>query len=417
MKIKRTIILSLILTIFITFSFNINAAYGAENQADLNINAEAAILIENKTGKVLYEKNSEQKMYPASTTKILTAILTIEKGNLKDNVTVSKTALAQMKAGYSSAYLSQGEIMSVENLLKVLLVHSANDASNVLAEYISGSIDKFVDLMNEKLQELGCNNSHFITTNGLHDDNHYTTAKDMVTLARYCMQNETFRKIVSMKSCKIPATNKSGERNYKNTNDLLNVSSGYYYEPCIGIKTGFTSEAKNCLISACNKDSLQLIGVVLGADLTPNKKSARYVDSKALYEYAYSNYSNKTIAKSSDILDTIEIKNATRETKSLDLILEKDITALVDNKDKDNINYEIKLNDNLEAPIAANAVVGTVTYTVLDETYTANLLASHNVEKSYLLIWILRIVLVIIVLVAILVIVIRIKNRRKHGRG
>ena len=411
MKFKRTILLSIILFIFIC-GFSIS--YGTQNKDDLNIYSNSVILIENTTGKVLYEKNSDKKAYPASTTKILTAILAIEKGNLNDNVTVTKSALAQMKPGYSSAYLVEGEILSVENLLQLLLVHSANDASNVLAEYISGSIEKFVDLMNEKLDEIGCKDSHFVTTNGLHDDNHYTTAKDMVTLARYCMQNKTFRDIVSKKSCSIPATNKSAQRIYKNTNDLLNPSSIYYYPNCIGIKTGYTSEARNCLVSASNKNGFQLIAVVLGADLTENKRSARYVDSKALYEYANSNYSFSTIAKVDEKIETIEIKNATKDTKSLDLVLQKDVSALVYNKDKEKINYEIKLNDDISAPIAKNTILGTVTYKIGDDTYTENLIASHDVEKDTTLITVLRIVFVLLLFIIILAVFIKIITNKNN---
>ena len=416
----------LLLASILILLFNTNYSY-AENLIDsgilqntenttndnLKIYSDAVILIENQTGKTLYEKNSEQKMYPASTTKILTAILSIEKGNLNDKVTVSKTAIAQMKPGYTSAYLSEGEIISVEDLLKVLLINSANDASNVLAEYISGSIDSFVTLMNEKSKELGCTNTHFVTTNGLHDDNHYTTAKDLAIIARYCMQNETFRKIVSMKKCVIPATNKSEERIYKNTNDLINPTSGYYYPSCIGIKTGFTSEAKNCLISACSKNGLQVIAVVLGASITENHKSARYVDSKTLYDYTYSNYSIQNIAKASSVIETIEVKNATDETKSLDLKLEKDLNVLVNNKDKENIKTEIVLKDNISAPIATNSVVGNITYIVGADKYTINLLASHDVEKKENIIWILRLSLFLILLILIIFIIYKISKKPK----
>jgi len=318
-----------------------------------------------------------------------------------------------MKPGYTSAYLSEGEIISVEDLLKVLLINSANDASNVLAEYISGSIDSFVTLMNEKSKELGCTNTHFVTTNGLHDDNHYTTAKDLAIIARYCMQNETFRKIVSMKKCVIPATNKSEERIYKNTNDLINPTSGYYYPSCIGIKTGFTSEAKNCLISACSKNGLQVIAVVLGASITENHKSARYVDSKTLYDYTYSNYSIQNIAKASSVIETIEVKNATDETKSLDLKLEKDLNVLVNNKDKENIKTEIVLKDNISAPIATNSVVGNITYIVGADKYTINLLASHDVEKKENIIWILRLSLFLILLILIIFIIYKISKKPK----
>lgn len=426
-QIKSFLIFTILLLVSIlTLLFNTNFSYSedlidsgilqnTENTTNdnLKIYSDAVILIENQTGKTLYEKNSEQKMYPASTTKILTAILSIEKGNLNDKVTVSKTAIAQMKPGYTSAYLSEGEIISVEDLLKVLLINSANDASNVLAEYISGSIDSFVTLMNEKSKELGCTNTHFVTTNGLHDDNHYTTAKDLAIIARYCMQNETFRKIVSMKKCVIPATNKSEERIYKNTNDLINPTSGYYYPSCIGIKTGFTSEAKNCLISACSKNGLQVIAVVLGASITENHKSARYVDSKTLYDYTYSNYSIQNIAKASSVIETIEVKNATDETKSLDLKLEKDLNVLVNNKDKENIKTEIVLKDNISAPIATNSVVGNITYIVGADKYTINLLASHDVEKKENIIWILRLSLFLILLILIIFIIYKISKKPK----
>ena len=235
MKSKKIAILLLIMILFSTTSFaedtnndtnlepnSINTSISEDNPSDsLNIYSEAVILIENTTGKTLYEKNSEQKMYPASTTKILTAILAIENSSLDDLVTVSQTAISNIPSGYSSAYLSVGEEISVDNLLKVLLIHSANDAANVLAEHVSGSIDQFVNLMNEKTQELGCTNTHFVTTNGIHDDNHYTTAKDLSIIARYCMQNPTFRKYVSTPRCTIPATNKSQvSRMYRNKNRL-----------------------------------------------------------------------------------------------------------------------------------------------------------------------------------------------------
>ena len=416
MKIKKLFFLSFILTIFITCCCVINPTYGSNNQDILNIYSDSVIIVENSTGKVLYEKNAEQKMYPASTTKIVTAILAIEKGNLKDKTTVSRAAIAGMKPSYSSAYLVEGEIMSVEDLLKVLLVHSANDASNVLAEYISGSIEKFVSLMNQKVQELGCNNTHFVTTNGLHDDNHYTTAKDLSIIARYCMKNSAFRHIVSMKTCTIHATNKCGERSYKNTNDLINTTSIYYYPYCVGIKTGYTSEAKNCLISACTKNRMQLIAVVLGATYTDNNSSARYIDSKTLYEYAYNNYSFETIAKANSIIDTIEVRRATNETKKLNLILQNDITALINNVNKNDISYEVNIDETLEAPIALNSVVGTVTYSIGGESYTENLLASHTVERDKSLITIIRIVfLILIVIIFIILIIIILKKFKKKN--
>lgn len=377
----------------------------SNTKEDLTLYSKATILIEAKTGTVLYDKNSTKKMYPASTTKIMTAILTIENGNLNDIATASYDAVSVIPSGYSSAYLLTGEKMSVEDLLKVLLVHSANDAANVLAEHISGSIDKFVNLMNKKLEEIGCKDTHFVNTNGIHNENHYSTASDLAKIATYCMKNDTFRRLVSLKSCKIPATNKSPKRYYPNTNDLIVTTSKYYLPECIGIKTGYTSEARNCLISACKKDNMNLIAIILGASLTPDGQSARYVDSKTLYDYGFKNYSISKIAEKDIILDTIDIKNATEETKNLDLILEDNVVALKKNSAK--ASYDIVLNKDLSAPISANSVVGTAIYHVGENNYTINLLASHNVEKKQdIFIFVFIIIGILIFIVGIVVIVI-----------
>ena len=415
-KITKFILVFIILfLVFFITSFFTNNTY-AEN-VDLKIYSNACIIFENRTGKILYEKNSEQKIYPASTTKILTAILTIERGHLQDKTIASKSALAEMKSGYTTAYIVEGEELTIEELLELLLVHSANDASNVLAEYISGSIPEFVNLMNNKLQELGCTHTHFVTTNGLHDDNHYTNLKDMSIIMRYCMRNPDFRRIIAMPNCHIRSTNKSGERLFKNTNDLINQSSIYYYPGCIGGKTGYTSQAKNCLVSACNKNNMQLIALVFGSSKTEDHKSAKYIDSITLYDYAYSNYSFKEFAKASDVVKTIEIKNGTQDSKNLDLKLKDNITALVKNDSLENITPEITINKGLSAPISQNSVVGKATYTINGEQYSTDLIASHNVEKDETIFinlrFILAIVLIIILLIIIIWILIKIPRTKK----
>ena len=262
---RKLLVLIFILYLF----FNMCNSYATdESITALNIYSEAAILIDSKTGQILYEKNAYTKKYPASTTKILTAILAIENCNLNDTVTVTKSAISAVPAGYSSANLIEGEKITIQNLLIVFLVHSANDAGYVLAEHVSGSIDNFSRLMNEKVLSLGCENTHFTNPSGIHDDSHYTTAYDLSLIAKYCMQNETFRNLVSMQTCTIPSTNKSTTRKYSNTNNLIDPSSKFYLKECIGIKTGYTSEARNCLVSSCIKDNLELICVVLDGDLT-----------------------------------------------------------------------------------------------------------------------------------------------------
>lgn len=382
----------------------------AEN---LNIYSNAVILIDSNSGKTLYEKNSTKKVYPASTTKILTAILAIENiENLKETTTVNYSAISVIPSGYSSAYLSEGEEISIEYVLQAFLIHSANEAGNVLAEHVSGSIDEFVNLMNKKIEELGCKNTHFVNTNGIHDDNHYTTAKDLAIITRYCMKNQTFRDIVAMKSCTIPKTNKSEQRYYKNTNALVNPSSEYYLEHCIGVKTGYTSPAKNCLISACNKDGLELIAVVLGAPNIESGKSTRYLDSIELYNYGYSNYANKKVASQGDIIETIKIKKANKDTKNLEIILGNDINILT-NKKNENISYSINLNNDLSAPISKDSIVGTVTYSSEGINYTTNLIASHDVYKSNLFIFIFGIIFALILIILLNFINIRLKIKRK----
>ena len=422
MKFKRLFIYILII-IFImtgtvcfaneTITPDIKISEITPNLENLNIFSNAAILIDSNSGKTLYEKNSTKKVYPASTTKILTAIIAIENiENLQETTTVNYSAISVIPAGYSSAYLSEGEVISLEYVLQAFLIHSANEAGNVLAEHVSGSIEKFVELMNQKLKEIGCKNTHFVNTNGIHDENHYTTAEDMAIIARYCMKNQKFREIVAMKSCTIPKTNKSDERYYKNTNDLVNPSSEYYLKDCIGIKTGYTTPAQNCLISACNRDGLELIAVVLGAPHIDSGKSTRNLDSIELYNYGYKNFASKKIASEGNSIYNIKIKNGTKETKDLDLIIQNDINALI-NTNNENITYSINLNDNLSAPISANTVLGTITYTSEGIEYTENLVASHDVYKSNFFIFILGLILALILIIIINMINLRLKLKRK----
>ncbi len=370
--------------------------YAQNNRTEPSIYSEAAILIDSNSGQILYSKNENQKMYPASTTKILTAIIAIENCNLNDIVSVKKSSISSIPSGYSSAYLSENEEININDLLTVFLVHSANDAGYVLAEHISGSIENFSILMNKKAKELGCTNSNFINPSGIHDENHYSSAYDLSLIAKYCMNNNIFRNIVKMRNCTISATNRFDVRKYSNTNDLINPSSKYYLKDCIGIKTGFTSEAKNCLISCCSKNNLELICIVLGASSTEKGESARYIDSHTLYDYGYSNYSHKILSKKNEIITSIQVNNATKETRNLNLILEEDITVLIKNNEEIN-NPQIKLKENLSAPISKNTVVGTITYNINNINYTSNLIASHDVEVDTSLLIIFKILLAMII--------------------
>lgn len=376
---------------------NFNIVY-AEDVNPPKLISEAAILIDNKTNKILYDKNANKRMFPASTTKILTAILVLENCELNETVTASYDAVMSIPNGYVSANIDGEEQLTVEQLLQLLLVHSANDAANVLAEYVGGSIESFVSMMNTKVNELGLTDTHFTNAYGLQDENHYTTAHDLSVIMQYCLKNEDFRRIAGSASCSIPATNKFGPRSYTSTNQLLVPGSPYYYSYVTVGKTGFTTEAGECLVSCAYKNDLELICVVLGGSVV-NGVPTRFSESKTLYEYGFNQFSLKNVANPGDIITEIEVSNATPDTKSLDLAFADSIYALVNNKDLEtNYTPEIQLNANISAPIAQGDVLGKAVYTIDGIEYESDIVATHNVEASKLLQFILQIGSIIIVL-------------------
>lgn len=382
---KQMIILLAMIFILLNSSFVLAASEPP------NLISQAAILMDNKTEKILYEKNANEKMYPASTTKIVTAILVLEHCDLNETVTVSYDATMSIPDGYSSADLQVGEQLTVEQLLELLLVHSANDAANVLAEHIGGSVESFVSMMNTKIHELGLSNTNFTNTFGMHDDNHYTTTQDLAKIMQYCIKNEEFRKLAGKASCSIPATNKYGVRKYTSTNELIIPNSRHYYPYLTCGKTGYTSQAGDCLVSCSYKDNLELIGVVLGGK-TVNGTSTRFSETKTLYKYGYDNYEIKTILNQNDVVSQIEVKNGTKDTKNLDLLANTSIDALLDNSFSENeITPTITLKEEIKAPIEQGDLLGSVSYTIDGLEYKTDLIASHVVEKSKLFAYLIEI--------------------------
>lgn len=384
----KKICISLFIILSLTLSFIPIVQANEENSP--SIYSPAAILMDLNSGKILYEKNIYTKMYPASLTKVMTAIIVLENCELNDIATVSYESVMSLSSGYVTANLQIGEELTVEQLLYVLMVGSSNDAAIVLAEHISGSVEEFSKLMNEKAKELGCTSTNFINPNGVHDETHYSTAYDLALIAKYAMQNETFRTLVSTTSYTLPTTNKydKEDRAFQNTNALLQYSNNqradnYYYKYATGIKTGFTTPAKNCLVASADKDGLKFLTVVLGAGQTDEGLSQRYLDTINLFEYGYDTYSWIEIIKSGGVVHTTNIKNATRDTKKLDAVVGKDISALIKQEDKNNtILPEVTLNEDLKAPIKKGDVIGSVKYTVEGIDYTADLLANNDVKKS-----------------------------------
>lgn len=345
------------------------------------ITAYSAIVYDCTDNRILYEKNCHEKIYPASMTKVLTAILVIENCNLNDEVTISKTAIEQIESGYLTSNLKEGEILTVEQLLNLLLISSYNDIANVLAEYVAGNTEEFVVMMNNKAKEIGCTNSKFVNSSGIHNQEHYSTAYDMALIGKYAMQFSEIREIVNKIYYKLGATNKySGEdRIYETTNEMLLSGSSNYYKYAKGIKTGFTTPAGNCLTTYAEKDGLKLIAVVAKSTTS----NSRYDDTKQILEYAYSNNEIKTIVDAGTTLQTLNIKNATEDTKKLRIITENKITAVV-NKDTEitSIEPNIEVFDNLKAPIKKGEVIGKVSYEVQGKKYETNLIAAEDVEKT-----------------------------------
>lgn len=394
---------------------NITFEYKQEDQEILSntpiVGCKAAYVAEPLTGKVIYEKNAHEPMYPASTTKILTALVVMENCQMTDKATVSKRALDLVPAGYSNAKLQVGEELTIQDLLYALLIPSANEAANVLAEHVSGSVEAFVELCNNRAKELGCENLHFVNTNGMHDENHYCSAYDLYLIAKECRKYDVFNEIVKTKSFTVPATNiyPRDDRTFQNTNELL-LSGTYYYPYCTGIKTGHTTPAGECLVASSSYNNLDLISVVLGGKLKNSQGlNERFYDTKQLFEFAYDNYSIKEITEYGQTVATIKVGKATKETAKLDAIVDADISTIVPNSiDKDNISSSISMRDDITAPIKQNQVLGEITYYADGLVYITNIIASHPVEKlpyyKYNSIVIGNIIFTVIILTLIIII-------------
>ena len=271
----------------------------------------------------------------------------------------------------------------MEDLLYALMVKSANDAAYVLAEHVGGSVDGFSEMMNNKAKDIGCSSTHFVNPNGIHDENHYTTANDMYLIAKYAMQNEFFRKLVTTKTYTLHPTNlyPNSDRSFSTTNALIDDTSSLFYKYAIGIKTGYTSQAGECLVAESSRDGLDFIAVVMDAGVP--SKGNRFVDATKLFEYGYDNYTLTKIKEKNMLIETIEIENGDKETRDLDVLIDAPITVI--NNKSLNINGlipDIEYNENLLAPIQKGDLIGKIKYKVDDIEYTAGLIAGADVIQK-----------------------------------
>ncbi len=379
-----------------------------ENLEADQLYAWSALLMEADSGTVIFEKDAETLRHPASTTKIVTILLgCLMVEDLDQVVTVSERAVMVEDEESSLMGLTAGEEIPFIDVLYGAALRSGNDAANVIAEVVSGSIDAFVELMNQYVQSLGCENTHFSNPHGLTDPYHYTTAYDMALITRAAMENETFRTIVGTYSYTVARTNTTRAHTITNSNELLRVptessDNAYYYADAIGIKTGSTSAAQYCLVSAAERDGVELISVVLYSD----RRRGRWQDTIRLFEYGFSQYTSVTpidlynmnpitLETSNYSLSdpnlgklplTCVAQDASAASRAKIVATFSEVESMAGNLRNTVI---IKYTRDFEAPIAAGEIMGTMTYYADGEAVVYNLIASRAIEvrenapKSY----------------------------------
>lgn len=342
----------------------------AEGNTDLGLNAKSAILMEEATGNILYESNPDERLPIASVTKVMTMLLIMEavdseKISLDDMVTVSENA---MSYGGSTMFLETGEQLTVNDMLKGIAVASANDGCVAMAEHLAGSESAFVDMMNEKAKELGMENTHFMNTNGLDEDDHYSSARDVAIMSRELMKHETIFNYTSIWM----DTLRGGKFQLANTNKLIR-----FYDGANGLKTGSTSKALCCLSAAAKRNDMQLIAVVLGAPTS----AERFASAKSLLDYGFANYAVNTQITAGDEVQKIAVEKGV--DKEVDVVAGDSCSTLVKKGQEDNITKEIKIDETITAPIEAGQKIGTMTISRDGEVIAdIDLNASSAVEKK-----------------------------------
>ncbi len=345
--------------------FSLSGNTQAEPERDtVDVSAGGVMLMDARTHKVLYAKTAHEKLPMASTTKIMTAILAIEAGNLDALVTVPQEAYG---VEGSSMYLRLGEQISMRDLLYGLMLVSGNDAAVAIAVHVGGSVEGFAALMNAKAASLGAHNTHFVTPNGLPDPDHYTTAYDLALIACYAMQNETFREIVG--TTYYQTTTGEIARTVKNKNKIL-----WEYEGGNGVKTGYTMAAGKCLVFAAEREGMQLVGVVLNCpDMFPS--------AKRLLDYGFETYQQETLVAADERIARVRVTGGKKN--ALEVAAKNDIIILVKDGDSTTVRTVVNLAGPVEAPVEKGDVLGTLEVwedgRVLAET---ELVAAETVESS-----------------------------------
>lgn len=328
-----------------------------ENTISANtINAKSAILIDADSKRVLYEKNGYEKLPMASTTKIMTCLLAIENGNLEDDVVFSKYAASMPDVQLNA---KEGDMFKLGDLLYSLMLESHNDTAVAIAEYVGGSVSEFADLMNKRAKEIGANNTHFVTPNGLDDNNHYTTAYDLAIITAEAIKNEKFCKIIKTPTYIFAEKNKGLSYTVNNKDAFLGMMEGAF-----GVKTGFTGKAGYCFVGALKRDNKTLISVVLASGWPPNK-NYKWKDTVNLMKYGVDNYEYKVIFDGIEDYKDIYVNKGV--VKYIKTYIEGNVSTLL--SESDVVRYEYEMKEKVNAPIDKNQVVGRIKIYINDNIY------------------------------------------------
>lgn len=365
------------------------SALAAKLPEDPAIEAASSILVNGDTGMVLYENNADSRQYPASITKVMTALVVLENvQDLSETVTAIEADFEDVTADSSNADIKVGETMTVLDLLYCLMLPSANEAAYILARHVGGSYENFIDMMNTKAAAIGCTDTNFVNPCGLHDDDHYTTARDVYLMCATAMEDETFALIANTAVKTISATNFHEERKVYTTNMLTYSSSQpWFYAYCKGIKTGHTSQAGYCLAAYAEYKNANLYSVVLGCtESTDGTVEKSFTETKRLFEWGFENFQAKTLVAKGDNVAEIDIR-LSADVDKLVLTTKQDLIATIPTDlEIDEMEVNKTIPESVDAPIQAGDVLGSVTYSYAGKDYaTVELVALVDVERSEVL--------------------------------
>lgn len=395
---KKYRFLSLFLLLVLSLSLT-PASAAVPGQEDLNLFCTKAVLLDANHGEVLYDMNSSERAAPASTTKLMTCLLVLEavqsgQMSLNTQITAGETTYQGLTGNFSTANIKVGEVLTVEELLYCLMLPSANEAANVLAVAVDGSVEDFVSHMNRRAGELGCEGTRFANPHGMDQENHYSTAYDLALMMQACLEHDEFITVTTTPKHNVPATNMSKEREIYNTNGLVSswTYSSYLYDKCVGGKTGTTDAAGRCLVAAARDGDEVLISVILGSGPmeVPGEeklKQGQFRESRRLLEYGFSNFHRVTITRGDEPVDTVKV-TMSRQADEVNVKPQGSITkTLPKSIDLDDIETDIRLfSKEVEAPVKAGQVMGLMTLSYEGEVYgELDLVAVTSVERSELL--------------------------------